>query len=396
TITINEITNAPTDVIANAGRLNVAISWTAPNNSSPDLIRQNGSRALLSYDIWRALEGDTDDWTVVATNLTNTSFIDASWRHAELGNYVYMVRANYSGGVVSENAVSNTVERDVIYNSISGIVLASGENIGLAGATITLEGIEIYTTTSSATGAYSFEQVIANRNYTLTIEKDNYITHTGEIVTVFADIVIPTITLQEITNPPTDVVASANQNQVELAWEAPDNSRAMLDYIIWRAEQGSSSNEDTWLEIASAITTTSYTDESWANIEPGTYVYIVKARYSGDVLSEAAYSNIVEKEVSADINPIYATKLHKNYPNPFNPSTTISFSVIEATHVKIEIYNTAGQKVRTLVNDVRAIGNHSIVWNGHDDSGKNVGSGVYFYRMTTPKFSATQKMLLMK
>jgi len=104
----------------------------------------------------------------------------------------------------------------------------------------------------------------------------------------------------------------------------------------------------------------------------------------------------VETAVSTDIEPIFATKLSKNYPNPFNPTTTIAYSVKEAAPVKLEIYNIKGQKVRTLVNDVMTAGNHSVVWNGHDDNGKNVGSGVYFYRMTTPKFSSTQKMLLMK
>ncbi|MDD2650972.1 MAG: FlgD immunoglobulin-like domain containing protein, partial [Candidatus Cloacimonetes bacterium] len=74
----------------------------------------------------------------------------------------------------------------------------------------------------------------------------------------------------------------------------------------------------------------------------------------------------------------------------------IAYSVKETAPVKLEIYNIKGQKVRTLVNDVMTAGNHSVVWNGHDDNGKNVGSGVYFYRMTTPKFSSTQKMLLMK
>ena len=104
----------------------------------------------------------------------------------------------------------------------------------------------------------------------------------------------------------------------------------------------------------------------------------------------------VETAVSTDIEPVFATKLSKNYPNPFNPTTTIAYSVKEAAPVKLEIYNIKGQKVRTLVNDVMTAGNHSVVWNGHDDNGKNVSSGVYFYRMTTPKFSATQKMLLMK
>jgi len=90
------------------------------------------------------------------------------------------------------------------------------------------------------------------------------------------------------------------------------------------------------------------------------------------------------------------TVLKSNYPNPFNPSTTIAFDMASAGHVSIEIYNVKGQRVRSLVNGPRDAGRYNVVWNGDDESGRNVGSGVYFYRMTTPEYSSVKKMLLMK
>ncbi|MCB5260073.1 MAG: T9SS type A sorting domain-containing protein [Candidatus Cloacimonetes bacterium] len=90
------------------------------------------------------------------------------------------------------------------------------------------------------------------------------------------------------------------------------------------------------------------------------------------------------------------TKLFGNYPNPFNPETTISFDLAEQCPVTIEVFNIKGQKVRTLVRDSYAPGHHSVVWNGTDSNGKPVSSGVYFYKMSTPNQVSTQKMLLLK
>ncbi len=89
-------------------------------------------------------------------------------------------------------------------------------------------------------------------------------------------------------------------------------------------------------------------------------------------------------------------ELSNNYPNPFNPTTTISFSIPKETMVKLSVYNIKGQKVATLVNETMSIGRHEIVWDGKNSLGKETGSGVYFYRLETSKKSITKKMLLLK
>jgi len=86
-----------------------------------------------------------------------------------------------------------------------------------------------------------------------------------------------------------------------------------------------------------------------------------------------------------------AFALRQNYPNPFNPTTEISFSLPEATNVKLEIFNIMGQKVATVANRHFVAGNHTIEWN---DS--QVASGVYFYRLDAGDYSATRKMILLK
>jgi len=94
------------------------------------------------------------------------------------------------------------------------------------------------------------------------------------------------------------------------------------------------------------------------------------------------------------------TELSGNYPNPFNPITNIKFSLKTDSKVSLIIYNIRGQKVRTLVNDNLQAGYHSIVWNGRDDSGKNVSSGVYFNGFDSSgvggDYTSVKKMILLK
>ncbi|MCD4797288.1 MAG: FG-GAP-like repeat-containing protein [Candidatus Cloacimonetes bacterium] len=99
------------------------------------------------------------------------------------------------------------------------------------------------------------------------------------------------------------------------------------------------------------------------------------------------------------IPQIAKSKLNQNYPNPFNPTTTISFNISskDAKNTKLIIYNIKGQKVKTLLNEHLAKGEHSVVWNGKDDSGKSVSSGIYFYKLSVEnKTINVMKCLLLK
>jgi hypothetical protein len=89
-------------------------------------------------------------------------------------------------------------------------------------------------------------------------------------------------------------------------------------------------------------------------------------------------------------------ELSQNYPNPFNPSTTIRFGLPEEGKVKLVVYNVLGQKVKELLNETRGAGRHEVKWNGRNDSGQQVASGLYIYRIETAKGAASKKMLLIK
>lgn len=88
--------------------------------------------------------------------------------------------------------------------------------------------------------------------------------------------------------------------------------------------------------------------------------------------------------------------LDQNYPNPFNPSTTIKYQLTEDSKVNLTVYNLQGQAVRTLVNDNVAAGFQSITWNGRNDMGQTVATGMYIYRIQAGSFVSVKKMLMLK
>ncbi|MDP6133311.1 MAG: T9SS type A sorting domain-containing protein [Candidatus Marinimicrobia bacterium] len=88
--------------------------------------------------------------------------------------------------------------------------------------------------------------------------------------------------------------------------------------------------------------------------------------------------------------------LAQNYPNPFNPSTTISYSIAQNSHVKLEIVNLTGKTVRTLINTNVPSGNHSTVWNGRTNDGRIVTSGIYIYKISVGEITDSRKMMFLK
>ncbi len=85
-----------------------------------------------------------------------------------------------------------------------------------------------------------------------------------------------------------------------------------------------------------------------------------------------------------------------NYPNPFNPTTTIAFDLATKSNVSIAVYNVKGQKVKQLMNEQLSVGQHSIEWNGKDSNNKAIASGIYFYKISAGKSTSMRKMLLLK
>lgn len=116
-----------------------------------------------------------------------------------------------------------------------------------------------------------------------------------------------------------------------------------------------------------------------------TRTYIIKAagRYVPDY---SVYTNLTPTQF----------ELLDNYPNPFNPTTTIGYNLPANAHVKVEVINLLGQTINTLVDQALEAGHHEVVWDGTNSNGKSVASGIYFYRIQAESFTATKKMMLLK
>ena len=105
-------------------------------------------------------------------------------------------------------------------------------------------------------------------------------------------------------------------------------------------------------------------------------------------------STSVEERRAAEIPSAFS--LSQNHPNPFNSQTTIGYDIATASVVRLSVYALTGQLVRTLVDGERPAGSYSVAWDGRDDAGRTIGSGIYLCRMETGEYSAVRKMLLVR
>ncbi|MCI0596575.1 MAG: T9SS type A sorting domain-containing protein, partial [candidate division Zixibacteria bacterium] len=103
-----------------------------------------------------------------------------------------------------------------------------------------------------------------------------------------------------------------------------------------------------------------------------------------------------EEKVIANLNLPASFELGQNYPNPFNPTTTIQYALPEPAQVELTIFNTLGQVVRTLMDGHQGAGYHQIVWDGKDEAGRSVSTGIYLYQIKAGDLVETKKMQLIK
>ena len=93
----------------------------------------------------------------------------------------------------------------------------------------------------------------------------------------------------------------------------------------------------------------------------------------------------------------YEFALYNAYPNPFNPTTTIEFEVPYSMDIVLNVYDISGKLVKTLVNDMKNTGKHSVVWDGKNENGKSAANGMYIYKLiSNQNLSISNKMILMK
>ncbi|MCL2063118.1 MAG: T9SS type A sorting domain-containing protein [Candidatus Cloacimonetes bacterium] len=145
------------------------------------------------------------------------------------------------------------------------------------------------------------------------------------------------------------------------------------------------------LTITEMMTMSTYTNNGW-DFEN---IWDIKPEINGG-LPYLRLSSLVNEYDKIKGTLSISSYLIGNFPNPFNPETEIRYSIGNDENVSITIYNIRGQKVKNILNRFMEKGEHSVIWNGTDENGKYVSSGVYFYQMRVEDNIETQKMILLK
>ncbi len=178
--------------------------------------------------------------------------------------------------------------------------------------------------------------------------------------------------------------AGINDNGVDLSWEIGE-ANGLRGFNVYRAEEVDGLYHKVHDQLLMADDGFHYRDET---IRPGRqYSYRLGAvDDDGEV-----YSAVVTIQT-----PAWQTSLEQNYPNPFNPATTIEFYLAEPRRTQLRVFDVKGRLVRTLVDEGLDYGRHKYQWDGTNNNGQQVSSGVYFYRFQAGNKVFTKKMMLLK
>jgi hypothetical protein len=178
--------------------------------------------------------------------------------------------------------------------------------------------------------------------------------------------------------------ATLSDGAVQVRWELASDE-PMSGFVLYRRD-GTSSQSHIIAEGGLADVTGSYLD---ASVNAGeTYRY--------DLLVRTADGDEFRSPVAKVSLPELTLALHQNVPNPFNPQTTIAYDLPSTSRVRLLVMDVSGKLVRTLVDETQSTGSRSVVWNGRDDGGNAVSSGVYFYVLDAGKERLTRKLVLLK
>jgi len=133
-------------------------------------------------------------------------------------------------------------------------------------------------------------------------------------------------------------------------------------------------------------------DSVWVNRGKHTYTYDA----NGNMTEELWQSWWVPLAITDENTLPKEFSLSQNFPNPFNPVTTINYDLPEQSHVLINIYDILGREIRTIVKTTQDAGYKSVIWDGTDEFGRSVGTGIYLYQIKAGDFNQTKKMLLLR
>ena len=335
----------------------------------------------------RTLNSFTTDVYYTSTISYNGSG-ECVWSFSVLDGYTDLTAADLSG----------YVRLGCTGGNVGAIPGWDGWNVTTSWQTVVTLKFTIATATSvnisinDATDAAAYFNNIANNptgagvtDWTVTNEDEGDIT---------LPVVLASFTAQYIDNTPAICWTTQSETNV-LGWNIYRSETDILEEAI-----------QTNTEIIPGAGTTSelteYTYEDMNEVTANTeYCYWLESiEYSGSTDNYGPISLLIPEEGEDPGSPEipYEYGLHQNYPNPFNPITEICFSMKDDCIAELSIYNIRGQKVITLFTNKSITKDElfRVTWNGKDDSGNSVSSGLYFYKLKAGDFNSTKKMILLK
>jgi len=375
--------NPPQNLTATPTYTQIELSWQAPEYDT-----DNGE--LAGYNVYRNSE-------LISELLEDTQYTDTS---STAGERTYYVTALYTLPFASMSAPSNTATTALMvftFNPPQNLIATPSytqitlnwqapqyEDVAFQLVGYTLYRNNQYIPQVITTTQYIDTVIAADTQYSYYVKAVYLLPVTGTSEasnTATASLLPP-----PVFNPPTNLAAEPDDGVIDLAWSAPaveEHSATLAGYIVYRDNQA----------ITAVITTTEYSDTNVVN--GTTYTYYVVATYTDpqgtSEPTDAVQATPGSNSNADDTEGLQLTTLHGNYPNPFNPTTIISFYLQKEDTVTIEIFNLKGQNIRTLVHGHFAQGLHSVNFNADD-----ISSGIYFYSMRTSDYHAIRKMILLK
>ena len=357
----------PGSLSASRGNGRVTLRWSAASSNGSAITRYEYQRGSSN---WSTVSGGASARSKTVTGLSNGT------------KYTFRVRAVNGVGAGSPATVSATPAGgpgrpgSLSASAGSGRVTLRWSAASSNGSAITRyeyqRGSSRYSTVSGGASARSktVTGLTNGTKYTFRVRAVNGV-GAGSAATVSA-------TPAGVPGAPQNLRASTGIGKVTLSWgAASSNGSAITHYEYKRGNSrystvsgGASARRQTVTGLTGGLTYTFY-------------VRAVNGVGAGSPASRSA-------------TPIDDFALKSNHPNPFNAETLLHYALPEAQRVRLTIYDMLGRVVRRLVDEDQPPGWHRITWDGRDESGREVASGIYFYRIQTPEFKKTRKMILLR
>ncbi|MBU0473101.1 MAG: T9SS type A sorting domain-containing protein [Bacteroidetes bacterium] len=401
----------------NGGNIGVGVNISATSKPSPHPINDVNVGANINLQAYENQSYGGYNWI---WNDTEAPLNKSEWKK-QLNNAFYPISYNQSTTykvISGDNGANlNDYLRKVCNLTFTNSFSAVSEtgSIKVNGTTVSAPTAQFPVVEGNTIQVEAIPQTYNDINYTFSHWSDNNSTQNPRTITANSHANISAVF---IGTPLFTNFGISNRNlhsntfnprfpntPITLYWDLHQSSNV----TAYKVRRGANiNNVTTWNIIATvSSSTTSYTDNDFliaASKSTGSIVmYDVKAYYSPDQtesVNEAitVYGNtsVVEKiantdSTSTELPAINEYALNSNYPNPFNPTTQISYQLPENSFVNLVVYNSLGQKVAELVNQHQSVGQYSVKFDA-----SNLPSGVYIYKLQTDNFSDVKKMLLTK